>query len=37
MGIFLEVDLNIWHNFFIGHFDERSAIFKWKLGFRSGL
>jgi hypothetical protein len=34
---FREVDLNIWHNFCIGHFDQRSTIFKSKMEFRSGL
>jgi hypothetical protein len=33
----MEVDLNIWHNFCIGHFAQRSTIFRQKLEFRSGL
>jgi hypothetical protein len=27
MEIFLKVDLNIWHDFCIGHFDQKSTIF----------
>jgi hypothetical protein len=30
----MEVGLNICHNFYIGHFDQRSMIFKLKLEFR---
>jgi hypothetical protein len=30
MKFFMEVDLNIWYNFCIGNFDQRSTIFKWK-------
>jgi hypothetical protein len=37
MEIFLAVDLNFWHNFCIGNFDQRSIDFKWKLEFRSEL
>jgi hypothetical protein len=33
----MEIDLNIFHNFCIGHFDQRSTIFKWKLDFYLGL
>jgi hypothetical protein len=30
MKVFMKVDLNILHNFCIGHFDQRSTIFKRK-------
>jgi hypothetical protein len=33
----MELDLNIFHNFCIGHFDQRSAISKSKLDFSLGL
>jgi hypothetical protein len=31
MGIFMEVDLNIWHNFCIGHLDWIETGFKFKI------
>jgi hypothetical protein len=37
MKFCMKVDLNIWHNFCIGHFDQMSTIFKRKLEFRYGL
>jgi hypothetical protein len=33
---FMEIDLNICHNFRIGHFDQRSTIFKSKIIFQFG-
>jgi hypothetical protein len=27
----MEIELNVFHNFCIGHLDKRSTIFKWKL------
>jgi hypothetical protein len=33
----MEIDLNIFHNFCIGHFDQRSIMFKWKIYFSLGL
>jgi hypothetical protein len=32
----MEIDLNIWHNFILGQFDQRSTIFKWKNIFQFG-
>jgi hypothetical protein len=33
---YMELDLNICHNFCIGHFDQRSTIFKLKYIFQFG-
>jgi hypothetical protein len=37
MEFCMEVDLNMWHNFCIRHFDQRSTIFTGKLEFRERL
>jgi hypothetical protein len=36
MGIFLEVDLNIWYNFCIGHLDWITNDFEFKIQKKSG-
>jgi hypothetical protein len=36
MKIFMKVDFNIWHDFCIEHFDQKSTIFKRKMENRYG-